>query len=240
MVWAPSAHAATLTAALVYASDATGNIWNIGRWNTIGQSDPSGQPSVPQDPQNVYNLYWSTNLNPATPTFINGYNDARVNIAIDLTPGTHTWLLHGNSVGEAAVPTGQHFAINLYFGSLGQRGAPTAPGISGVVDSQGNLLHAPTTNNAMDLFGDGGQPAVQSLTWTDGATRVTLTSFSWLLSQQDIVWNNYHGIGEYPRSDNKRDYIGAVTLRVEQVPEPGLLALTAMALGAVAARRRKR
>ena len=221
---ATSASAATLTAGVVFGANDQGNTWPGWTWNTLGRQDaPPVAASSPYDTRNVWNLYWSTTVAPIAPAFVNGFNDSRTNISLDLTPGTRTYGLYGESTGGAIHPA-QHFALSLYF-----NGETSAPGISALTGPTCTLCAAGHPNST-NLFGDTGSQAANTLTWTDGSIRVTLTQFSWALSQQDVVWPHYHNTPEYPNGNGRSDFIGAVTLRVDQVPEPAALSMLAFAL----------
>ncbi|BCS33072.1 hypothetical protein TBR22_A22980 [Luteitalea sp. TBR-22] len=226
LVAAPT-QAATLTAGVVFGADSTGNTYPGWTWNTLGQQDDPPVPaSSPYDTRNVWNLYLSGTVAPAPPAFINGYNDARTNISVDLAPGTYTFGLYGDSTGADIHPA-QHFGLSLYFG-----GDTTTPGISGLTGPSCALCPAGNAN-ATNLFGDTGSQGANSLTWTDGLVRVTLTDFSWALSRQDTVWAHYHNTPQYPNGNGRLDFVGALTLNVEairDVPEPAALTLLGLAL----------
>ena len=69
-----TAAAATLTDLTVFSANSDGHAYYSLFWNTQGA------------PDNRFNLYVSTSPVADPPTFINGYDDARTAIAIDLQP----------------------------------------------------------------------------------------------------------------------------------------------------------
>lgn len=225
---AQAASAATISAGVVFGANAEGNTWPGWTWNTLGRGD-----STPWDTYDIWNLYWSTTTAPDPPTFLNTHNDARTNISIPLAPGTYTYGLYGNSTGQS-VHEAQHFVLSLYFD-----GATGSPGISALTGPSCALCPAGHPNST-NLFGATGTQAANTLTWTDGVVRVTLTGFSWALSDLNRVHSHYHHVPDYPTFDSRPDFVGTLTFRVEQVPEPALLALLGIAVPVAARRLRRR
>lgn len=221
---APAAEAATLSAGVIFGANSEGNTYGGLTWNTVGN---------PPDSRGIYNLYVSTTTAPAAPVFVNGFNDTRTSIALPLAPGTVTYGLYGTSAGIGPLD-GQHFALSLYFD-----GNTSAPGITALTGPSCALCPAGHPNGT-DLLGYSGAAGANTLTWTDGALRVTVTQFTWALSTQDIVWAEWHNAVPYDQGDRRVDFIGAVTLQVEQVPEPAAAALLAMAVPMWWRRRRQR
>src|SRR5690606_3863849 len=101
-----SAHAAVyLTDSAVFSANQFGENWNGWIWNT--QAPPADGPDR-------WNLYYSSSLDPQNPVFINSGNGATTNIAIEMSPGTHSFLVYGESVTTSLDPL-QHFVLSLYF-----------------------------------------------------------------------------------------------------------------------------
>ena len=183
----PGSSAATLTAAAVFSSNASGENWNGLIWNTVGQ-DGSGMP----DTRNVWNLYWSSSADPNAPVFVNGYNDSRTNIAIPLSPGVHTFTVFGESAFTPLDPQ-QHVVLNLYFD--GQ----STPGTSALGGPSCPTPCAASHWNGLDLLGNSGAQEAGTLTYAAALALVTVTEFEWITDRTDIdkVWSHWHDAAPY-------------------------------------------
>lgn len=217
-----SAHAAVyLTDSAVFSTNQFGENWNGWIWNT--QAPPADGP-------NRWNMYYSSSLDPQNPVFINSENDASTNISIEMSPGTHSFLVYGESVTASLDPL-QHFVLSLYFG-----GNQSSPDISGLYGSQCLVVCAASHWNGLDLFGASGEQEAGTLVYSAGGVTVTLTAFSWAIgSNVDKVWPHWDNTAPYSSGSGTPDFVGLITLQVSQVPAPGSVALLALGLAVLAA-----
>lgn len=223
-----SAHAAVyLTDSAVFSANPEGNNWNGWIWNT--QAPPADVPDR-------WNMYYSSSLDPQNPVFINSGNASSTNISIEMSPGTHSFLVYGESVTTSLDPL-QHFVLSLYFD-----GNQSSPDISGLYGSACPSVCAAGHPNGLDLFGNSGEQEAGTLVHSAGGTTVTLSAFSWAIGENvDEVWPHWDNTAPYSNGSTQPDFVGLVTLQVSQVPAPGSLPLLALGLAALAAgTRRKR
>lgn len=225
-----------LTDSAVFSANSVGENWNGWIWNTQGP---------PADAVNRWNLYYSSSSDPQNPVFLNSENGATTNIDIAMTPGTHRFLIYGESVTPTFDPA-LHFVLNLYFD-----GNQAAPDVSGLHGQSCPSVCAVSHSNGLDLFGDSGlggnadaQEAGTLLHVVNGNT-VELTRFTWLIDGQvDKVWALWDDTAPYSNGSGRPDFVGEVWLTVSAaVPIPGSLALCvagfgALVLGASGRRRR--
>lgn len=214
-----SASAALLTDLTVFSTNSDGHNYYSLVWNTQGgSSDP-------------YNLYVSTSTDFSSPTFINGFDDARTEVAVDLQPGTYFFTLFGDSA-FTPVPGDVHFVTNLYFD-----GNQSAPGISGLYGAACPTVCAAGHPNGMAIDGSSGHPEAGTLVWTDGSVNVTLIEFTWVTNRTDIdeVWPYWADHSPYSGGNRNLDFLGTMRLEVTAVPEPGtvLLLLTGAAAAVI-------
>jgi hypothetical protein len=215
------ASAALLTDLTVFSTNADGHNYYSLIWNTQG------------DPDDRFNLYVSTSPDFASPTFINGYDDANTQIAVDLQPGTYYFTLFGESA-FTPVPSDVHFVTNLYFG-----GNQSAPGISGLYGAACPTVCAAGHPNGMAIDGSSGHPEAGTLAWGDGSVNVTLTEFTWITNRTDIdkVWPYWANHLQYNNGSGTPDFFGTMRLEVTAVPEPGVMLLLLTGAAAAALRR---
>ena len=223
------AHAApVLTDLAIFSSNAEGNQFGGLLWNTQGK---------PADGPDRWNLYVSRDpLGSSAPTFVNGFNDARTQIALPLGVGLHTFSIFAESVGQAFDPA-QFFAVNMYFG-----GVQSAPAISGAQNLDNNGLVAVGHPNGPNIFGTGPQAGAGTLTALIDGYQVTLESFTWNTDRdRDVVWPHWANDPVYASGSGTADFYGTLALRVTAfaVPEPGSLALVLAALGVAGVVRRR-
>lgn len=223
----PSQASLTLTDSAVFSSNPAGENWNGWIWNAQG---------LPEDSANRWNLYYSSSNDPQNPVFLNSGNDAGTSLDIDMTPGTHTFLIFGESLGVALDPL-QHFVLNLYFNDN-----QAAPDISGLYGTACPSVCAASHPNGLDLFGNsglGGNTNAQeagTLMFTGGGRVVQLTKFNWAVDEDvDQVWAHWGNSGNYVSGSGTPDFVGEVELTVRAldtaaVPEPATLGLLATAL----------
>lgn len=198
-------------------------------WNTQGADTDQPAPGR-------YNLYITTDsLSEASPTFINGFNDARTRVALSLVEGDQTFSIYGEGVNTTFDPL-QHFVLNLYFGTN-----QAAPGISGVQNLDGSALAPAGHPNGLDIFGASGHQEAGSLSAKIGGHLVTLTAFSWVTSgQRDVVWDYWANHPDYANGSGRPDYFGSFTINVRAVPEPGTLALFGIGLAGLGFSKRRK
>ena len=230
-----------LTDSAVFSSNSGGENWNGWIWNTQG---------LPEDTANRWNLYYSSSDDPQNPVFLNSGNDAGTSLNIDMTPGTHSFLIFGESLGVELDPL-QHFVLSLYFNDN-----QAAPDISGLYGSTCTSVCAASHPNGLDLFGNsglGGNTNAQeagTLMFTGGNREVQLTKFNWAVNDDvDQVWPHWDNTAPYSSGSGTPDFVGEVELTVralDSVPvsEPATLGLLAtallMAAGLTAWQRRRR
>lgn len=212
---ASGAPAVVLTDATVFSTNEQGHNYLSLIWNTRGELE---------DPPNRWNLYLSNSGNPSSPTFINGENNSQTNIAVDLTPGTHTFDVFANGVGPTFGPE-VHWVLNLYFDSV------TAPSISGITGPTCPSVCPASHPNGLDILGNSGAPEAGTLHSTFPGAAVTLVAFSWNTNPGiDVVWPYWNNAAPYDSGDGSPDYLGRFTLRVTAaVPEPSTVALLLIA-----------
>lgn len=230
---APVRAAVWLTDSVVFSTNEQGENWNGWVWNTV--APPADSPSPGR-----WNLYYSMSPDPLSPVFINTGNGPSTGIAIEMTVGTHDFLLFGESVTPTLHPL-QHFVLGLYFD-----GNRAAPAISGLFGSVCPTVCAASHWNGLDLFGSGPAQEAGTLAWTSGSTTIALTAFSWAIGAEiDAVWPYWDDSAPYSNGSGTVDFVGRLTLTVREaaeVPVPGslLLLVAGLALaGAMPARGRR-
>jgi hypothetical protein len=223
------AMAASLTDITVFSSNSEGNNWNSLIWNTQGADTDTPAPGR-------YNLYVSSDpLTSASPSFINGYNDARTQVSLPLTIGDNTFSIYGEGVGATFDPL-QYFVLNLYFD-----GVQNSPGISGLQNLANDSLGAAGHANGLGIYGAAGQQEAGSLSVLTGGQLLTLTSFTWVTDgQRDVVWDYWANNPDYSTGSGRPDYYGSFTINVRSVPEPGTLALFGLGLAGLGLSRRRK
>lgn len=216
-----AAHAVPmLTDSAVFSSNDLGINWNGWIWNTQGS------------PDNRWNLYYSSSTDPQNPSFLNSKDGSTTNINIAMTPGTHSFLVYGESVTAEMHPL-QHFVLSLYFD--GNQGAAN---ISGLYGSACPSVCAASNWNGMDLFGSSGlsTPNAQesgTLSYISGGYEITLSGFSWLYNANvDEVWPRWDNSPDYSNGSGRPDFVGQlqIDVRAIAVPVPGTLALCGLGL----------
>lgn len=220
-----------LTDSAVFSTNSFGENWNGWIWNT---------QAPPADSANRWNLYYSSSSDPQNPVFLNALNDSATNINIELTAGTHTFLIFGETVTTTLDPL-QHFVLSLYF-----EGNQAAPDISGLYGPDCMAVCAASHWNGLDLFGNsglGGNLNAQeagTLVYASGGYTVSLEKFTWDIALDvDRVWSYWGDTVPYNNGSGVPDFVGVVQLSVNAVPEPGPLSLFALGLlGLCFARRR--
>lgn len=224
--------AVLLTDSSVFSANSSGENWNGWIWNT---------QAPPVDTPNRWNLYYSSSSDPMNPVFINSENDSSTNINIAMTAGSHSFLIYGEAVTTSLDPM-QHFVLNLYFG-----GNQAAPDISALHGQSCAGVCAASHWNGLDLFGNsglGGNTDAQeagTLIYASGGSQILLTGFTWAIDEGvDEVWPHWDNTLPYGGGSGTPDFVGEITLRVTQVPEPPTLAILLFGLLAVAAASRRR
>jgi hypothetical protein len=218
---ASQAAPARLTDLIVFSTNSEGNIYQSLIWNTRGA------------PDDRWNLYLSRNTNPATPDFINRFDNASTNIDVALTPGSYSFGLFSEGVGPQ--PSDVHFTLNMYLNGS------SVPAISGLTGTTCPGVCPAGHPNGMTIFGLSGAPEAGVLSTTEGDVRITLTGFSWSTdSGVNVVSPNWANDPPYADFILSPDYFGTVTFTVEQVPVPGTLWLLAAGIAGVHAARQRR
>lgn len=212
-----------LTDSAVFSTNGAGENWNGMIWNTQGAPD---QP---------WNLYYSSSADANNPVFINSQDNAGTSLNLDLGPGTHNFLIFGDSGGVTLDPL-QHFVASFYFG-----GNQDAPDISGLYGPDCPVVCAAAHWNGLDLFGAsglGGNVNAQeagTLIYSANGYQVELTAFTWAIdSAIDAVWPYWDDTAPYSTGNGQADFVGTVQLRVTAVSEPAALGLMTLALGLAA------
>lgn len=215
------ASAAMLTDLTVFSTNSDGHAYYGLIWNTQGR------------PEDRFNLYVSTSSDVQNPAFINGFDDARTQIAVALQPGTYEFVLFGDSA-FTPVPVDVHFVANLYF-----EGNQSAAGISGLYGAACPTVCAAGHPNGQNITGTAFQPEAGTLLWSDGAVNVTLAQFTWITDRTDIdkVWPYWADDLPYGNGNGVPDFVGTMRLEVTAVPEPGVMALVLIGVGMVGRRR---
>lgn len=215
-----------LTDSAVFSANGAGENWNGWIWNT---------QAPPADTTNRWNLYYSSSSDPQNPVFLNSENGATTNIDIAMTPGTHRFLIYGESATPSFDPA-LHFVLSLYFD-----GNQASPDVSGLYGQSCPSVCAVSHWNGLDLFGVSGlgsnadaQEAGTLLYVADGQT-VELTRFTWLIDDQvDSVWDLWDDTAPYSNGSGRPDFVGEIWLTVSAaVPIPGSLSLWLAGFGAL-------
>jgi MYXO-CTERM domain-containing protein len=228
-----------LTDSAVFSSNSEGENWNGWIWNTQG---------LPEDSANRWNLYYSSSSDPQNPVFLNSGNDAGTSLSIDMTLGTHSFLIFGESLGLELDPL-QHFVLSLYFNDN-----QAAPDISGLYGTTCPSVCAASHWNGLDLFGNsglGGNTNAQeagTLMFIGGDRVVQLTKFNWAVNEDvDQVWAHWDNSAPFDSGSGTPDFVGEVELTVQAlnsvaVSEPPTLGLfaTALIVAGLAAWQRRR
>ena len=199
-----------LSDSAVFSTNSFGENWNGWIWNT--QAPPADTPDR-------WNMYYSSSLDRQNPVFINSINDSSTNINLDLTAGTHTFLIYGETVTPTLHPE-QHFVLNLYI-----NGNQSAPDISGLYGPTCATVCAASHWNGLDLLGSsglGGNLDAQeagTLIYTSAGYQLELTSFTWDIDPGiDSVWSHWDDTIPYSGGSGSPDFVGEITLRVIAVP----------------------
>lgn len=210
-----------LTDSSVFSANDFGENWNGWIWNT---------QVPPGDTHDRWNLYYSSSTNPDSPVFLNSGNGAATNIDFDLTAGTHTFLVYGETV-TTNLHELQHFVLNLYFGNN-----QAAPDISGLYGSVCPSVCAASHWNGLDLDGDSGlggnldaQEAGTLLFASDGYT-VELSKFTWVVGEKANDMFIDHVDTHDTSPSDVPDFVGEIELRVTAVPEPATMGLIAFGI----------
>lgn len=224
---ATPAWGSAITDITVFGANSEGNDFNSIIWNTQG-----GDTDLPAPGR--FNLYVTPDpLSELTPTFINGYNDVRTRVSINLAPGTHTFSIYGNGVNRTFDPA-QYFALNLYFD-----GNQSAPGITGLTNLANTTLTTASHPNGLGIFQGAAHQGAGTLSAAVGNYLVTLVAFSWITDgNRDIVWPYHANDAPYSSGDGHLDYYGSFTIRVA-VPSPAPFALLLAGLAGLGIARRR-
>lgn len=208
-----------LTDSAVFSANGAGENWNGWIWNTQGA------------PDNRWNIYYSSSLDPQNPVFLNSGDGASTSLNTNLAVGTHSFLVFGESVTTDLDPL-QHFVLSLYFG-----GNQAAPDISGLYGPDCLTVCAASHANGLDLFGVsglGGNLNAQeagTLNFTSGQYIVELTKFTWnVRADVDQIWPYWDNTAPYSSGSGVPDFVGEIELRVSTVPEPATLGLFGLGL----------
>jgi hypothetical protein len=203
----PASAGLVLTGLFEFSSDASGNgSLQSEKWNTLG-----GDP--------IYDL-WVIKGGIGGP-FINGPKDSQASIAVPLPVGDYTFTLHGDPVLIHAF-----HGLNLFF-----NGDNTNPGISVFAATQTLSTPPPIFADSSTTFTLDGQlvPGAATLSFVDGTTTATLTSYSWAVPSVYST-DRVSPFSAFPNGTN--DFVGQFTLSVTTaVPEPSTLTL--LCLGVV-------
>jgi hypothetical protein len=224
MLASPALRAQTLfTGISSFSSDSSGGLTSNVRWNTRGADF-------------IVNIFLVNGANP-NGAFINGPGNPQVDISIPLNPGTYTYTMFAGQPEN-----NPYFGLNLFFG-----GNTTTAGISAFGPVQTNAVppFPPLTANGnastYSLIGTT-IPGANSLSYLDGNTLITLTSYAWMtppVNSLDRI-SALPGDPGHVGSDGILDSVGQFTLEVSLVPEPGTSALVGLAAAGLVCVRRRR
>jgi hypothetical protein len=216
------ARATTLSDLVEFSANASGGASSGNIWNTRGGDQ--------------YVDVFVTDGGGLSSPFINGPDDAHAGISISLSPGLHTYGLFAGSGATNPI----YHSLSLFF-----NGSST-PGISVFAPNQ-TSISAPSfqANGSSQTLSPTGATVTgaNSLSFLDGNTLVSLTSYSWAVPSVYNVdrisapFGSYGSIGQ----DGVPDWVGQFTLNVTTVPEPstGILLGTAIIGVMFSVRRRK-
>jgi len=217
VLFSSDASAATLTGAFLFRSDALGNIdtTNLDGADTVGGN-------------NTTNLYLAPNSLPIT--FLNSGNGPSTSLNTTLASGSNDLLLLVNGsllAGEAGI-----YTLNLYFDGIG-----ASPGISAVYNLTSDTFTGGAGVASPALGALVGSASAGGLTLTSGGSIITLSSL-----QIGPAGGNFVDIeNNVPGSLNDDVIAFRLTVGdVNDVPEPGTLALAGIAAAALAGRRAAR
>lgn len=188
-----SAHAATLSGAVQFSTDASGAASAFHVWNTA-----SGDITD--------NLFLSTDS--AGTTFYNGPADTDAAISIPLSLGSNTFFIWG----QPGSSTGFN-AINLYFD-----GSTTAA-ITATGATNSTSFSADGASATWNLS-NASVPGANTLTYNIGTEIITLTAYAWYTPTATAL-PAADKVGAFTLgADGKNDFRGYFTLDVASAPAP--------------------
>ena len=216
----------TLSGISEFSANSSGDRAFDSVWNTLGGDT-------------VVNIFVANGPNLNSP-FINGPSDAQASISIALFPGIYTFTDFGGGGSNQYA----NFAMNLFF-----NGDNVHPGISVFGPTQ-TSANPPYPSFAADgsastvtlaFFGNPVAGA-NSLSYQNGNTLVTLTSYRWAFPSVYNVDRVYAPSGDPGSvgSDGSPDWVGQFTLDVTTVPEPGTWAFLGLGIAAFAVLNRRK
>jgi uncharacterized protein (TIGR03437 family) len=197
----PAVAATNITGISLFASDTSGNACTP--FNSCSQSR---------------GLMWATLRTPnlwviaGSPTdpFVNGPTTKDAGIQIPLSSGTYTYTIYGASQSQQSA----YFGLNLFFNFDDKHPKITVFAPVNTTDVGYFPAIAPSSGQTFDtnqalVTGSG------SLTFMDGQTKITLTSFQW--SMPNVYKKDR--VGSFNTTpDGTNDYIGQFTLQVSAPP----------------------
>lgn len=205
-----NAYAQSLTGLCQFDTNPSGDFGAQAVWNTALDAG-------------IYNLYV---IEGAPGPFINSGNGLSTEINVPLTPGVHSFTVHGEPGGDTAL----YFAINLFFD-----GNRATPGISVYGPSDTAPGGLPNGGLTVNLDGDDQTvPGANTLTTTSNGMTITLSNF---VINTDSSIDLVSPFSTSPSATN--DYVATFDLTVTALePVPTLptaaIPLLALLLGTVA------